>query len=527
MTNSMAEIEDADCIFIIGSNTTSSHPLVATRVYRAKEKGATVIVADPRKIQIATMADIAVRQNLGSDVALLNGMMHVILENGWQDQAFVQERTEGFEAFQDTIQNFSLDQAAQISGVDADTIRAMAKAYAQADKATILYCMGITQHVTGVDNVKSLANLAMLTGNLGRPSTGVNPLRGQNNVQGACDMGGLPNVFPAYQAVTSQDAQEKMHTAWGGVKIPGSVGLALPEMLTGAEEGSVKAFFVLGENPIMSDPDSEHVKKAMQKLDFLVVQDIFLTETAQMADVVLPGASFAEKDGTFTNTERRVMRVRQAIEPVGQSRPDWMILRDLATSYGFPMDYASPAQIMDEIATVAPSYGGISYQRLEGPGLQWPCPTADHPGTPILHQGQFARGKGVFHPIEYRPPAESVNDEYPVWLTTGRLFAQYHTGSMTRNSPALEAENPEGFLEVHPLDADRLSIAQGERIAVISRRGRIQIRTMVTDNIRPGTVFMPFHFIESCANVLTNPAMDPIAKIPEYKVCAVNLEKVS
>ena len=527
MTNSMAEIEDADCIFIIGSNTTSSHPLIATRVYRAKEKGATVIVADPRKIQIATMADIAVRQNLGSDVALLNGMMHVILENGWQDQDFVQDRTEGFEAFQETIQNFSLDQAAQISGVDADTIRAMAKAYAQADKASILYCMGITQHVTGVDNVKSLANLAMLTGNLGRPSTGVNPLRGQNNVQGACDMGGLPNVFPAYQAVTSQDAQEKMHAAWGGVKIPGSVGLALPEMLTGAEEGSVKAFFVLGENPIMSDPDSEHVKKAMQKLDFLVVQDIFLTETAQMADVVLPGASFAEKDGTFTNTERRVMRVRQAIEPVGQSRPDWMILQDLATRFGFPMDYASPAEIMDEISTVAPSYGGIAYDRLEGPGLQWPCPTSDHPGTPILHQGQFARGKGVFHAIEYRPPAESVSDEYPIWLTTGRLFAQYHTGSMTRNSPALEGENPEGFLEVHPQDADRLSIAQGERIAVISRRGRIQIRTMVTDNIRPGTVFMPFHYIESCANVLTNPAMDPIAKIPEYKVCAVNLAKVS
>jgi formate dehydrogenase alpha subunit len=527
MTNSMSEIEDADCIFIIGSNTTSSHPLVATRVYRAKEKGASLIVADPRRIQIASKADIAVRHNLGSDVALLNGMMRVILENGWQDQSFIDERTEGFAEFKESVLSVPLDKAAEVSGVPVETIEAMARAYAQAEKATILYCMGITQHTTGVDNVKSLANLAMLTGNLGRESTGVNPLRGQNNVQGACDMGGLPNVFPAYQPVTSPEAQEKMNAAWKGVKIPGSVGLALPEMLKGAEDGTVKAFFVLGENPVLSDPDSDHVRKALKNLDFLVVQDLFLTETAEMADVVLPGASFAEKDGTFTNTERRVMRVRKAIEPVGESRADWEIIQDLATRFGYPLSYASPAEIMDEIATVTPSYAGISYDRLEGPGLQWPCPSPEHPGTPILHQGRFTRGKGLFHAIDYRPPAEVVDEEYPLWLTTGRVFAHYHTGSMTRNSPSLEGEISEGFLEVHPQDADKLGIGSGQRVYVSSRRGRIAVRTVLTENIRPGVVFMPFHFVESCANILTNPAMDPIAKIPEYKVCAVNLEKVA
>lgn len=527
MTNSMTEIEDADCIFIIGSNTTSSHPLVATRVFRAIEKGATLIVADPRRIQIANKAHIHVRHNLGSDVALLNGMMHVILQNGWQNQDFIDQRTEGFAAFKESLENFSLEEAAQITGVPIDTIESMAKAYAQAKRASILYCMGITQHTTGVDNVKSLANLAMLTGNIGRKSTGVNPLRGQNNVQGACDMGGLPNVFPAYQPVTDEKARETMNTAWKSTKIPGSIGLALPEMLKGAEDGSVKAFFVLGENPILSDPDSDHVKKAMHNLDFLVVQDLFLTETAELADVVFPGASFAEKDGTFTNTERRVMRVRQAVEPIGDSRADWEIIQDLATRYGYPLSYASPSEIMDEIATVAPSYGGISYDRLEGPGLQWPCPKPEHPGTPILHQEGFTRGKGLFHAIDYRPPAEVVDEEFPLWLTTGRLFAHYHTGSMTRNSPALEGEISEGFLEIHPQDAEALGITEGEKVYVTSRRGQIQVKTMLTETIRPGIVFMPFHFVESCANILTNPAMDPIAKIPEYKVCAVNLKKVA
>ena len=525
MTNAMAEIADTDCIFIIGSNTTSSHPLVATRVFRAQEKGARIIVADPRRIQIADRADIYASQNLGSDVALLNGMMHAILKNGWQDQAFIDERTEGFEDFKKSIEGFSLDQAAEITGIEAETIEAMAKTYAQADKASILYCMGITQHTTGVDNVKSLANLAMLTGNLGRESTGVNPLRGQNNVQGACDMGGLPNVFTGYQKVTDDASVDKMSEAWASNLIPKGVGLALPEMLDGALDGSVKAFFVLGENPVQSDPDGSHVKKALKNLDFLVVQDIFLNETAKLADVVLPGTSFAEKDGTFTNTERRVMRVRQAVEPVGESRPDWQIIQELATRFGMPMSYESPAQIMEEIALVTPSYGGISYDRLEGPGLQWPCPDQKHPGTPFLHKDTFARGRGLFHAIEYRPPAEIVDQDYPIWLTTGRNFSHYHTGTMTRNSPALEHEISEGFLEINLADAEDLDLKPGDAVRISSRRGTITARTRVTERIRPGTVFMPFHFIENNVNLLTNPAMDPIAKIPELKVCAVKLEK--
>jgi formate dehydrogenase alpha subunit len=527
MTNSMAEIADADCIFIIGSNTTSSHPLVATRVYRAKEKGASLLVADPRRIHIADRADVAVRQNLGSDVALLNGMMHVILREGWHDSQFVEERTEGFEEFKAVIEAFTPEKASEISGVAVEDIERMAELYAKAERASILYCMGITQHVTGVDNVKSLANLAMLTGNIGRESTGVNPLRGQNNVQGACDMGGLPNVFTAYQPVIDQTSHAKMSQAWDTSKIPQQVGLTLPEMLSGIEAGTVRAFYVMGENPIVSDPDSSHVRKALEKLDFLVVQDIFLTPTAELADVVLPGTSFAEKDGTFSNTERRVMRVRQAVEPVGDSKPDWQIIQELSSRFGYPMRYDSPKAIMDEIAQVTPSYGGITYDRLEGPGLQWPCPTTEHPGTVYLHKDKFARGKGLFHAIEYRPPAEIVDEEYPLWLTTGRLYPHYHTGTMTRVSPALVAEINQGRLEINPEDADRMGLKPGDSIAVSSRRGRITAMVDITDRIKPGTVFMPFHFIESNVNMLTNPAMDPIAKIPEYKVCAVKVEKAA
>ena len=457
MTNSMAELEDADCIFIIGSNTTSSHPLVATRIFRAKQKGAKLIVVDPRRIQIARMADIHVRHNLGSDVALLNGMMHVILEKGWHNQAFIDERTEGFEEFKRVVEDYPPEKAAEISGVAAEDIVKMAEYYAKAEASSIVYCMGITQHTTGVDNVKSLANLAMLTGHIGREATGVNPLRGQNNVQGACDMGGLPNVFTGYQPVIDIASNEKFSKAWG-VELPREIGLTIPGILDGLQEGSVKALYVMGENPVLSDPDSGHVVKALKKAELLVVQDIFLTETAEMADVVLPGTSFAEKDGTFTNTERRVMRVRQAIEPVGESRPDWQIIQDISNRFGFSMEYESPAAVMEEIASLTPSYGGISFERLEGEGLQWPCPTPDHPGTKFLHAGKFARGRGLFHAIEYRAPAELVDDEFPIWLTTGRVHAHYHTGTMTRKCPSLNVEISEAYLEVHPTDAERIGL---------------------------------------------------------------------
>jgi len=526
MTNSIPELEDSDCIFIIGSNTTSSHPLVATRIFRAKQKGAKLIVADPRKIQIAAMADIHVRQKLGTDVALLNGIMHIIVRNGWQDQAFIDERTEGFEAFQKIIDDYPPEKVSEITGIPIEDLLKIAECYGRANAASIVYCMGITQHTTGVDNVKSLANLAMLTGNIGKEATGVNPLRGQNNVQGACDMGGLPNVYTGYQAVNVPENQKKFEEAWNA-KLSDKIGLTIPFMLKGLSDGSVKALYIVGENPIVSDPDTAHVEKALKTAEFLVVQDIFLTPTAELAHVVLPGTSFAEKDGTFSNTERRVLKVRQAIEPVGESRPDWRILQDLSTRFGYEMNYDSPEAVMEEIARLTPSYGGISYDRLGGAGLQWPCPTADHPGTKFLHKDKFARGKGLFHAVEYQPPAEIVDDEYPFWLTTGRVYVHYHTGTMTRNSPSLHAEIPEGLLEIHPDDAGRLQIKAGEKVRIISRRGEITVKTMITDRVEQGLVFMPFHFVESCANVLTNPAFDPIAKIPEFKVCAVKLEKAA
>lgn len=526
MTNSVAELEDSDCIFVIGSNTTSSHPLVATRIYRAKQKGARLIVADPRKIQLASMADIYVSQKLGTDVALLNGIMHVILEKGWHDQTFIEERTEGFEELKKMVENYTPEKVAEITGIAAEDIIKIAEYYGTADAASIVYCMGITQHTTGVDNVKSLANLAMLTGNLGKEGTGVNPLRGQNNVQGACDMGGLPNVYTGYQPVVDIGSNEKFSKAWSK-ELSQKLGLTIPDMLSGITDGTVKALYVLGENPALSDPDKTHVDKALKEVDLLVVQDIFLTETAEMAHVVLPGTTFAEKDGTFVNTERRVMRVRQAIDPVGESRPDWQIIQELSTRFGYEMNYDSPEAIMEEIAALTPSYGGISYDRLEGEGLQWPCPNKDHPGTKFLHKDGIARGKGLFHAIEFKPPAENVDEEFPFWLTTGRVFAHYHTGTMTRNCPTLDAEIKEGFLEIHPEDAGRLELGKGDKIKITSRRGEITAKTMVTERVGQGLVFMPFHFVESCANVLTNPAHDPIAKIPEFKVCAVKLEKAA
>jgi formate dehydrogenase alpha subunit len=526
MTNSVAELEDADCIFVTGSNTTSSHPLVATRIFRAKQKGAKLIVADPRKIQLAQMADIYVSQKLGTDVALLNGIMHVILKNGWHDQAFVDERTEGFEEFKKAIEDYPPEKVSEITGIAVEDIIKIAEYYGTANAASIVYCMGITQHTTGVDNVKSLANLAMLTGNMGKEGTGVNPLRGQNNVQGACDMGGLPNVYPAYQAVNVPDNQKKFEEAWNA-KLSDQVGLTIPFMLSGIADGSVKALFILGENPMVSDPDTHHVEKALKSAELVVVQDIFLTHTAELAHVVLPGTSFAEKEGTFTNTERRVLRVRQAIDPVGDSRPDWEILQEISNRFGYDMKYDSPEAIMAEIASVAPSYGGITFERLEGEGLQWPCPNTDHPGTKFLHKDKFARGKGLFHAIEFKPPAESVDEEFPFWFTTGRVYVHYHTGTMTRNSPTLHAEIPEGLLEIHPEDALRLEVQEGDRVKVSSRRGEITAKTQLTDRVEPGVVFMPFHFAESCANVLTNPEHDPIAKIPEFKVCAVRVEKAA
>lgn len=527
MTNSVAEIEEADCIFVIGSNTTSSHPLVASRIMAAKEKGAKLIVVDPRRTQIAQMADIYVPLPAGRDNAFLNGLMHIIVEEGWHDQQFIQERTEGFEEFKENLKDYTPDYVQRVTGIDAELLREVAEAYAKASKASIIYCMGITQHVAGTDNVKNLANLAMLTGNVGKPSTGVNPLRGQNNVQGACDMGGLPNVFPGYQRVGDEAPRRKFEEAWE-VSLPAEPGLTVTEMMDAALEGRVKALYIMGENPLLSDPDLNHVEEALREVEFLVVQDIFLTETARFADVILPGACFAEKEGTITNTERRVQRMYKAIDPPGEAKQDWAIICELAKAMGAQgFDFSGPEEIFEELARLTPSYAGISYQRIEAEGgLQWPCRTPDDPGTPYLHKDQFARGKGLFTPIKYLDPAELPDGEYPFLLTTGRLPFHFHTGTMTREAPHLVEEVDEPWLEIHPEDARGLGLRDGEVVEVSSRRGSVRVKARLTEGIRQGTVFLPFHFREAPANLLTIKALDPVAKIPEFKVCAVKISKV-
>jgi len=528
MTNSVPELEEANCILVIGSNTTEAHPLVSTRIMRAVEKGAKLLVCDPRDIQLAQFAHLHLRHRPGTDVALLNGIMNVILSEGLEDKEFIESRTEGIEELKAAVAEYTPERVEEITGIPAADLVAAAKAYGSAERASIVYAMGITQHTTGTDNVLSCANLAMLTGNVGRDSTGVNPLRGQNNVQGACDLGGLPNVYPGYQAVTSEGVREKFEKAWGSAPPP-QVGLTVTAMLDAAEEGKLKALYVMGENPMLSDPDINHVRHALEHTDFLVVQDIFLTETAELAHVVLPGVSFAEKDGTFTGTDRRIQLVRKAIEPLGESRADWEIVDDLARRMGAKgFDFASPAEIMDEIASLTPIYGGVSYQRLEELGdLQWPVPTADHPGTSYLHKDKFSRGLGHFTPVEFKEAEELPDEEYPLTLTTGRIMFHWHTGTMTRRSEKLHREVPDGYAEISPEDADALGIGKSETIRLVSRRGEIETRAWITRRVPPGVVFVPFHFAEAAANVLTIGALDPVAKIPEFKVCAVRAEKIA
>ncbi len=526
MTNSISDIGDALTILAIGTNTTSAHPVIGFEVKKAVRKGAKLIVANPREIDLVRYAELWLRHKPGTDVALLMGMMRVIVEEGLIDAEFIKERIENFDAFSESLKNFDLATVEQISGVPQDKIAQAARLHATNKPATILYSMGITQHSHGTDNVIATANLAMLTGNIGKPGAGVNPLRGQNNVQGACDLGALPNVYPGYQAVTDPEVRAKFEAGWGTTLSP-NPGLAITEMIEQAGQ-KIKAAYIMGENPALSEPDAGHAQKALAQLDFLVVQDIFLSETAQLADVVLPGVSFAEKDGTFTNTERRVQRVRKAVKPIGDSRPDWLITCQIGKRLGGKgFDFAHPGEIMDEIASLTPIYGGISYQRLESGGLQWPCPTPEHPGTAILHTRQFTRGKGQFIPLAYKPPMELPDDEYPLILTTGRSLFHWHTGTLSRKVAGLNAFMGEGLVEINPEDAEALGISDGDMVKASSRRGEIKAKAQVTEVSPPGVVFMTFHFAESPANVLTNSASDPVAKIPEYKVCAVRIEKTS
>ena len=524
MTNSIEDFDVADCVFVIGSNTTECHPIIGAAIKRAAtHRKMPLIVADPRNIELTEFSQVHMQQRGGTDVALINGMMHVILAEGLEDTEYIAERTEGIEDLRKAVADCTPELTEKITGVPAEQIVAAARMYAKAEAASIVYSMGITQHSTGTDNVLSLANLAMLTGNVGKPGTGVNPLRGQNNVQGACDLGALPNVYPGYQKVTDPACKAKFETAWGVEGLDDKVGLTVVEIINAADEGTLKGLYIMGENPMISDPDVTHVEHSLKKLDFLLVQDIFLTETAQLADVVLPAASFAEKDGTFTNTERRVQRVRKALDAPGESRQDWSIPCALADRLGYKMSYEHPSAIQDEIASLTPSYGGITYDRLETGSLQWPCPTADHPGTPYLHKDKFARGKGKFHAVEFIEAQELPDQEYPLLLATGRILQHFHTGTMSRRAAVLDQLVPVGAIEVHPTDAAALGFSDGDKVRVASRRGEIEIPARVTDRVAPGSVFLAFHFREAPANRLTIAALDPVAKIPEFKVCAVRI----
>ncbi len=570
MSNSMDDIvEHAQAMFIIGSNTTEQHPVFGAKIRQAVlKRKVKLVVADPRKIDITEFATLHLRQRPGTDVALVNGLMYIILEKGWEDKKFIAERTEGFEEFKATVMQYPPEKASEITGVPVGQLYEAAEILAANKPMAVMWAMGITQHIVGVRNVMTLANLQMLSGNMGLPGGGVNPLRGQNNVQGACDMGGLPNVFPGYQPVTDAAAREKFAKAWGlqtnddgplretedGAFVHrlakrSSVGLTITEMIPAAGEGKIKALYILGEDPVMSDPDTNHIRHCLESCDFIVLQEIFPTETAEYADVLLPGVSFAEKTGAFTNTERRIQMCRKAIEPEGEAKEDWWITAELAkrvlvegsrhalraegrfTSW----EYMNTADIMQEIAALTPSYAGVSHERLErGERLQWPVKGLDHPGTPILHIGAFPRGKGKFAPIDHIPPAERPDDEYPMILSTGRVLYHWHGGEMTRRAKGLMEVYGQSLVELNPDDAERLALslpkgsgqAGKRRVRITSRRGAMEAEAWVTDRVPPGMVYANFHFPETPTNALTIAALDPVAKIPEYKVCAVKVELV-
>jgi formate dehydrogenase alpha subunit len=526
MTNSIAEIRNAECIFAIGTNTTSAHPVIGYEIKEAARNGAKLIVANPRRIDLCDYADIFLQHVPGTDVALLMAMMKVIVDENLQDGEFIAERCENFDEFRKSLDGYDLDFAQKITGVNRELIKEAAVTYAKNKPGMLFYAMGITQHTHGTDNVLGTSNIALLCGNVGRPSTGVNPLRGQNNVQGACDMGALPNVYSGYQKVNVAQIQQKFEKAWNA-KLSATPGLTHTEIFDAILDGKIKILYEVGENPALSEANANHVYKALEHLEFFVVQDIFLHETAKYADVVLPGASFAEKDGTFTNTERRVQRVRKAINPLGESKPDWLITCQIAQRMGSKgFDFTHPSQIMDEIASLTPSYAGISLERLEERGLQWPCPTTDSEGTPILHTDFFATstGKGKFMPLSYKPSFELPDKDYPLILTTERSLYHFHTATMTRKG-GLEVLRPAELVEINPKDAVTLGFEDGELVRVISRRGEVEAHLKVTKTSPEGVISMTFHFAESPTNVLTSDAIDPVAKIPETKVCAVRVEK--
>lgn len=530
MTNTIRDItQESDVIMLVGSNPEEAHPVLGMQIRQAVRRGARLIVVDPRDIDLAKHADIHLKLRPGTNVAFVNGMMHIIIEEQLQDREFIAQRTENYEALEELVREYPAEKAAEICGIDPELLREAARMYASAPRAPILYCLGVTEHSTGTEGVMSLSNLAMLCGKLGRPGCGVNPIRGQNNVQGACDMGADPEKFPGYQNMKAPGVLEKFETAWN-VKLNPEYGTKATECFGKMLTGEIRGLFLFGEDPVRTDPDTEHVVRALSSLDFFVVDELFLTETAKLADVVLPGRSYAEKEGTFTNTERRVQRVRKAVEVAGETRPDTWIFTEVMNRMGYPQPHLTPAAIMDEIASVTPSFGGISHARLDseevgGRGLQWPCPSADHPGTPIMHVGRFARGEGFFRPAAYQQSRELPDEEYPLLMMTGRILYHYNACAMTDKTEGINEIAGEAFIELNTLDAEKLGIADGEMVSIASRRGRISAAARVSNKTRPGECWMPFHYLEASANRLTIAALDSISATPEYKVCAVRVEK--
>jgi formate dehydrogenase alpha subunit len=523
MTNSISDLAGAGCILFFGSNAAESHPVLMGEVYRAVDGGAKMVVIDPRETPVAGNADRHLRIRPGTDIPLVAGMMRHIVDRGLHRTDFIGKRTENVEEIKVFLRDWPVERAAKETGIEASVIRETAEMYAGAENAAIVYCMGITQHACGTANVIALCDLAMLCGHVGKPFSGIYPLRGQNNVQGACDMGALPGVYPGYQSVADPSVREKFEKAWK-TELPSGPGLTVTEMISAAGK-SIHALYIMAENPAVSDPDVNRVMESLQRLDFLVVQDIFLTETARFAHLVLPGACFAEKTGTYTNTERRFQLLHRAVHPPGLAKGDFDILCLLGRALGLDYHYAGPEDVMAECAGLVPAYRGITYERLERAGLQWPCPDKTHPGTRFLHGEKFTRGPGRFVVPEYTPPMEMPDAEYPFYLNTGRVFAHYHTGTMTRRSPFLIREIEEAYAEIHPDDAAALGVREGGKIRLSTRRGSIVTTARITGRVARGSVFAPFHFTEARANALTNPALDPASKTPEYKVCAVRMEK--